>query len=97
MRAGVGDVQADDVGLREERVEVLEAHAERLLLGGRRAPDVEVADLRVERLEPLRHLPADRAQPHERDARPAELSGPEPRVAAGAVPLAAAELRLPLG
>ena len=76
---------------------VLEAHAERLLLGGRRAPDVEVADVRVERLEPLRHLPADRAQPHERDARPAELAGPEPRVAAGAVPLAAAELRLPLG
>ena len=94
---GVGNVQADDVGLREERVELLEAHAERLLLRRRRAPDIEVADLGVERLEPFRHLPADGAQPHEGDEPAPELPGVEPRVAAGPVPLAAPELRLSLG
>jgi hypothetical protein len=90
-------VQADDVGLREEGVELLEANAERLLFRRRRPPDVEVADLGVERLEPLCNLPADGAQPHERDERAPELPGLEPRVTAGSVPLAAAELRLPLG
>ena len=77
-------------------VELLESHAERLLLRRRRSPDVEVADLGVECLEPLRHLAADGAQPDERDELPAELPGLEPRVAAGPVPLAAPELRLPV-
>jgi hypothetical protein len=90
-------VKADDVGLGQEGVELLESNAERLLLRRGRAPDVEVVDLGVKRLKALRHLPPDGAQPHERDALAMELPRLDPRVAARPVPLPALKLRRPVG
>jgi hypothetical protein len=48
-RRRVGNVKADDVGLGQEGVKLLESNAARLILHRGWAPDVEVVDLGVKR------------------------------------------------